>query len=275
MNFDIKDGKFYFQKFSRTFFYFNENTLPKLIFLLHLSKADLPTQAFEKCFVTLDSIELVNSRFDKISEYASELQQLYSKLIHSKNLRKFSLQTIRKINGSTSNIDDMDISKIKLIFFKDQIFDLNGFAGTDSIYVSVNGLVKLHNQINDKLDKKSKMIIMKLNFVRLIQHEMTHIFLRGLVDDMNISTPDIFNNNNKSNAIQESGILSEIERFGGRIDWILSSFYLNMKICDDYLQKIETDQDDNFDLDAANVHLDTSPVCCMAFDMCQSRVLYE
>ena len=92
---------------------------------------------------------------------------------------------------------------------------------------------------------------------------------------MNISTPDILNKNNKSLAIQESGILSEIERFGGRIDQVRSTHFLNIKICDDYLQKIEADQDDKFDLDGANVILDCSPVCSMALDMYQKTVMFE
>ena len=152
----------------------DENTLPKLILLLHLSKADLPVYIFQTFLTFLDSLSLVGSEIDKISEYSSELQQLYNKLIYSKNLRKFSIDTIRKINGSTSDIDNMDISKIKLICFNNQIFDLNGFAGTDAIYVSLKGLRYLHDRINSKLNKSAKMTIMKLNFVRLIQHEMTH-----------------------------------------------------------------------------------------------------
>ena len=253
----------------------DENTLPKFILLLHLSKEDLQTHIFEKCFRFLESLTIINSGIDKISEYVTELQQLYSKLIISKNLRKFSIETIRKINGSMLDIDKIDISKIKLVFFNDQILGLNGFSGADSIYVSFNGLINLLQNINNKLNTSSKMTIMKLNFVRLIQHELTHILLRGLADDMNVSTPDVLNRNNKKVAIQEPGVLSEIERFGGRIDWISSSLRLNIKICDDYLNKIETDQDDKFDLIASNVVLETSHVRCMALDMCGTTVIFE
>ena len=252
----------------------DENTLPKLILLLHLSKTDLPTYIFEKYFQRLDSLVIVNSDYDKISEYITELKKLYSKLIYSKNLRNFSIKAIRKINGLTSDIESMDISKIKLVFFNDQIFDLNCFSGIDSIYVSLNGLVFLHDRINDKLNKDSKMIIMKLNFVRLIQNEMTNILFRGFADDMNIPTTDILNKENK--IFQGPGILSEIERFGGRIDWVQSSYYLNIRICEDYLQKIEADQDENFDLVAANVEFDTDcSDCFLALDMVLPTVMYE
>ena len=38
------------------------------------------------------------------------------------------------------------------------------------------------------LYKESKMTILKLDFIRLIQHELTHVILRELADDVNIST---------------------------------------------------------------------------------------
>lgn len=73
------------------------------------------------------------------------------------------------------------------------------------------------------LNYKNQQIFMKLNFIRLIQHEIVHILLSELDDDINISYPYILNKNNINILFIESEILAEIELNGGRIDWILSS----------------------------------------------------
>ena len=44
------------------------------------------------------------------------------------------------------------------------------------------------------LHKHSKIIILKLDLIRLIQHELTHLLLRELADDVNASTPHNVNN---------------------------------------------------------------------------------
>ena len=189
-----------------------ENILPNLIFLLHLSKANLPTSIFEKCFRTICSIEIVHSMID-VDEYA-ELKQLYRKLVCNTNIRQFSIDVIRKIKRCTSIDNTFDTSKIKLVFLNCEISGLYSFAGTDSIYVSLDGIQDVYQKISRKL-QTSKMIILKLNFIRLIQHEMAHVLLRHDVGDLNISTPDFFNSKN-----HEPGIQVEIEPFGGRIDWV-------------------------------------------------------
>ena len=48
----------------------DENTLPKLILLLHLSKTDLPIHIFLKFLKYLNSLSLVSSETDTISEYS-------------------------------------------------------------------------------------------------------------------------------------------------------------------------------------------------------------
>jgi hypothetical protein len=247
-----------------------ENILPKLIFLLHLSKANLPTSIFEKCFRTICSIEIVHSVID-VDEYA-ELEQLYRKLVCNTNIRQFSIDVIRKINGCVSIDNTFDTSKIKLVFLNCEISGLYGFAGTDSIYVSLDGIKDVYQKISRKLQTSTKMIILKLNFIRLIQHVMAHVLLRHDVDDLNISTPDFFNGKN-----HESGIQAEIERFGGRIDWVQSSLQadLNIKYCEEYLKKVEANQDKKFDINTARVVLDSSDICSMALDMSVENFRFE
>ena len=199
-----------------------------------------------------------------VDEYA-ELKQLYRKLVCNTNIKQFSFDVIRKIKGCTSIDNSFDTSKIKLVFFKGQISGLCGFAGTDSIYISLYGIKDVNHQMNENLKTTSKMIIQKLNFVRLIQHEMAHFILQYAADDLNVSTSDFLNNSNKG-----AGFLAEIERFEGRIDWVQSSFNadFNIKYCEQYLREVEANQDKKFDINTARVELGSSEICSITLDMC-------
>jgi hypothetical protein len=111
------------------------------------------------------------------------------------------------------------------------------------IYISLNELLAFHNNLNYGLNSKDQLTIIKLNFISLVQHEITHVILRGIANDVNASTPDLFNKTDK-NVIKESGIMAEMIHYGGRIDRLSSSFRpdFNMKYCEDYLTKFETNQ---------------------------------
>jgi hypothetical protein len=253
---------------------YDENWMAKLIMLLHLSKVSFPREVFDTFFTRLNSVKLADSKILSQHDYTDELEELYLKIIHNDKIRNISVNVIKTINSFNKQHVDYDVNKIKLVFFIDQLDGLFGFAGIDSIYVSLNTFSKL----NMNLDKESKMIILKLDFIRLIQHELTHVLLRESADDVNISTPDILNNNNRDELIKESGIIAEVTHFGGRIDWVESSFsnQLNFVYCNDYIKRIEANEQVNFDIEKANIILNSSEICCMALDMTtKKKVSYQ
>lgn len=65
-------------------------------------------------------------------------------------------------------------------------------------------------------------MIAKLEFMRIVSHEMTHVVLRRKTNDFNISTPDLFKDkiaNRTFSECPESGIMLEYHLFGGKIDF--------------------------------------------------------
>ena len=50
------------------------------------------------------------------------------------------------------------------------------------------------------------------------------MLLRESADDVNISNPDILNNNNRGELIKKPGIIAEVTHFGGRIDLVELEF---------------------------------------------------
>jgi hypothetical protein len=172
-----------------------------------------------------------------------------------------------------------DFSKIKLEFFTANIPGLNAFAGIDSIYISLDELMSFELRLNEKLNEIDKLSFLKLNFLRMIQHEITHVILRDLADDLNVSTPDLLNKNSVSSSVEESGQMAEIEHFGGRVDWARSSFNdnFNIEYCRNYLRKIEADENEKFEIQKANVEQYSNQPKIMALDFSfpSQKFMYE
>ena len=61
-----------------------------------------------------------------------------------------------------------DFSKIKFNFFDASFPGLNGFAGVDCIYISLNELLTFHNNLNYGLNSKYQLTIIELNFIRIV-----------------------------------------------------------------------------------------------------------
>jgi hypothetical protein len=253
---------------------YDENWMTRLIILLYLSKERFSQEVFDTFFIRLNSVKIADSKILSQHDYTVELEELYLKIIHNDKIRNISVNIIKNINCFKKQHADYDVNKIKLVFIVDQFDGLFGYAGIDSIYVSLNTFSKL----NMDLDKESKMIILKIDFIRLIQHELTHVLLRESADNLNISTPDILKNKNRDELIKESGIIAEVTHFGGRIDWVESSFsnQLNFEYCKNYIKRIEANEQVNFEIEKANIILKSSKICCTALDMTtKNKVSYE
>ena len=181
-------------------------------------------------------------------------------------VKQISSDVIKNISGYA--VTNYDFSKIKLYYFVVPIPSLNGYAGIDSIYVSWTQLLSFYDCLNSNLDSNSKLNLFKMNCVRLVQHEITQVVLRDLANDINISTPY-----NKVD-IEESGLLAEIEHFGGRINWLESSECgdLNTDYCEYYIKKVENNEYVSFDCIKAKVKFYEHIPICMAVDMSDNEL---
>ena len=256
----------------------DENCLPKLLLYLHMSKGSFSKDAFQDFFQSIISLQLINndynSKFDQLK--VDELKALYLKLIKNTRVQQCSSDAIQLVNGCRPL--NYDYNKLKLYFFT-AAFDfisLNGYAGIDSIYISLSELLRFNNTLSDQLNLNAKSTIVKLNFVRIVQHEITHVILRDLADDMNVSTSDVLSKNKFNLVNKEAGILAEVEHYGGRINWIKSSYLVNfnMQYCEYYLRKIEADEYEKFDRKKAGVIEYTNQINFMALDMLNEKLTF-
>ena len=189
---------------------------------------------------------------------------LIIKIVNNNHVQQFSFNAIQLVNRCQPS--SYDFTKLRLIFFTAAIPALNAFAGIDSVYISLSELLVFLNRLDPHKDAHSRIIIFKINFLRIVQHEITHVILRDLANDINISTPEVLNKNNIILSIKESGILAEKEHFGGRINWLESSFIQNLNIgyCEEHLNKIEAGQYEKFDIKKAYVYQYSSDAQTMA-----------
>ena len=69
---------------------------------------------------------------------------------------------------------------------------------------------------------EDRLVIFKLNLIRLISHEIAHVALRHALNDFKISTPTLneSNENEMLKTIDEAGCLAEKRLFKGSIDWV-------------------------------------------------------
>ena len=251
------------------------NCLPKCILFLHLSKANFDSDGYMNIFQAVETVEI--KEIDISYESLVEFKPLYIKVLKNKQVQQFSMNVIQKVLGSKPV--NYDFSKIKLEFFTAKIPGLNAFAGIDAIYISFDELMSFRSRLNRKLNKIDVLTFLKLNFLRLIQHEITHVILRDLAGDLNVSTPDLLNKNSVSSSVEGSGLMAEIEHFGGRVDWARSSFNdnFNIEYCRNYLRKIEADENEKFDIQKANVEQYSNQPKIMALDFSfpSQKFMYE
>jgi hypothetical protein len=91
---------------------------------------------------------------------------------------------------------------------------LKSFAGLDEIYINLNQQSSLYSELNEYV-KSSAILILKLNSIRLIVHEMAYVDLRATTKDFNISTTSL-----KNSVYHEADYIAEERLFNERIDWL-------------------------------------------------------
>jgi hypothetical protein len=118
----------------------------------------------------------------------------------------------------------------------------------------------------------TEVIIRKLNFARILLHELTHILLRQTLGDVNAYTPQAI-----GESVTECGLLAELDLFGERIDWQKTTSeiknknrMLNLEYCEKFFEGlfyvgVSTNKFE-FDCTEANAVIANTPIIESAFD---------
>ncbi|RMZ94077.1 hypothetical protein BpHYR1_054024 [Brachionus plicatilis] len=238
---------------------YSDNDLAQCLFLMHVGKTDChkldENKAFSffcNCFGNFRSID---TQFDITqNELFVELKSIFSILMSTKAFTDAINNSIDKIVVPKANTGQFNFQNLKLIFFSSKFRTIYGYSGKDRLYVNV---VPIFESLEKHVSEEQKILVIKLNFIRLIVHEASHVLLRFKLDDLNLSSPfldgqikggKVFKN------IKECGFETEKEFFKGCIDWDASmGRSINLSYCKEYLDKILNGVLVDFDISLANV----------------------
>ena len=224
----------------------SDEQIAQLIFLLHLSKANLDCKEFkyfEYLFFKINTIHLTTN--ENRLWFEGECNKLFDSLKNTKKIKNIINNVVKVICGKEAKFD---YGSCNIIYFTSSIKGLNGFAGINQIYVSDSELENLYD-LSHQFLHDDKLLILKLNLIRLILHEITHVVLRHTLNDFNISSPKYYENNHQLGAASvscdasnliEAGLWAEKKLFNGKIDWKKSamSSKLNIEYCASFLNKL-------------------------------------
>ncbi|RNA21175.1 hypothetical protein BpHYR1_011252 [Brachionus plicatilis] len=242
----------------RDFFYFiqddsfSESKLAQCFYLLHGSKSDYSSvdlgtakQEFQQYFMCFSTID-VNVNISKY-HFLTDLMTLFNKIIKATIIKDKVNLLIQEV---VEKSDEFNYDKVELIFFNSNFEDLDGFSGRNAIYVNLNRLIKLNNFL---ISDTKKNITMKLNFLALIIHELSHIVLRFKLKDFNLSSPELVRIGDKDikKNVNECGFNAEIKFFKHVIDWFGSASVINNEYCENYLSNIFNDNFVELDIEKA------------------------
>ena len=207
----------------------NNNYMARLFYCLHISKSKLILNKDE----VLNSIivEKVNANLieqDNITLNIDEFIPFLKSLLRNKNIIKNTIETIELLTNKRELETHYKFEETEIIFFECSITTLFGFSGKNSIYISKSKIENIIDKMEDSLDFEFKNLYIYLEFIKLVQHEITHVVLRYILNDINVSTPNLVdelksNHDLKYDIIPEAGRLAEKKIFENRIDYEKSS----------------------------------------------------
>ncbi|RNA32824.1 hypothetical protein BpHYR1_049855 [Brachionus plicatilis] len=236
---------------------FSETKLAQCFYLLHGSKADYTQLSPE---IGIRELNFLLIQFSSINtatslhnmEIFKELSNIFLTVVKNDKITTTIWQTVEEI-ASIPNIF-FDFSKIKLIFFDCGIKDLYGFSGKNRLYINT---IPFKEFFNYNLSQSKKNILIKLNFLSLVLHEIGHILLRFKLNDLNVSSPFLSrikdNHENVKKNVWETGQEVEKKFFKDCIDWFSSVHNINEEYCEEYLKLILNNQFVQFDAKQAGV----------------------
>lgn len=252
----------------------DESIKARLLYCLHISKSERLIENDK----LLDSIRLMN--LANASENTSTIIDRNKNIIEIKDLlslyeellsNKFIIENAKSITQSLtkSKPKDYDFSSTKIHFFTCYISTLRGFSGQDAIYINIDHIKSIFKGLKTDLEFQFKILFIKLEIIRIVQHELAHVFLRNSQEDLNCSSPELIKKLNLSSLYPEAGVLCERLIFESRIDYIGSSYVENTNYAyiSDFIILFLKNQLNRFDLKAAKVLKSNEIAIPMAVDM--------
>lgn len=123
-----------------------------------------------------------------------------------------------------------------------------------------------------KLDFEQELLYIKLEIIRIIQHELAHVVLRYVLNDINCSSPILLSDlkvKSSNELYPEAGVLCELKIFESRIDYSKSS--QNQNVNYDYIKQFILEFLNNktsrFDFKIAKIDISDRKSVVMALDM--------
>lgn len=238
---------------------YSENDLAQCLFLIHVSKTDCHKldenkafSYFSNCFANFRSID---TQFDITqNELFIQLKSIFSTLMGTKAFTDAINKSIDKIIAPKKTSEQFNFQNLKLIFFSSKFRTVFGYSGKDRLYINV---VPIFESLEKHISENQKLTVIKLNFIRLIVHEASHVLLRFKLNDLNLSSPFLDSQIKEGKVlknVRECGFETEKYFFRGCVDWEASiGRNINLKYCKEYLDKILNGILDDFDISLANV----------------------
>lgn len=242
----------------------NESQVAQLIATLHFSKSDLKFKHFIEFFINIDRLEVADFA-DFI--YYNDLNDFFHQLIKSKPLGEKIENAILDLTGLKSEYK-FESTSIKFFI---RNYQLNGFAGKDTIYVNTDlftSIIADPDILEKNHPEEDLLTIIKMQMLQIYAHEIIHVAISFMNNDMNVSTPKVKKEDMQTSlSSDEPGLFMEKLLFKEAIDWSLSAEKdLNVKYCKQFIDEILNDSQASFDIEKANVVIDENPISIMGID---------
>lgn len=199
----------------------DDNITARLIIALHGSKID----DFFKIISPINSLLIINDQTPILNGDSSitvQLNYFSDKFFKLKVNKKIVENSNKIVEFLTQEVTEFSFTQIKLYFFTSDIDGLKAFSGQDTIYISHDYLENILIELNKNIDLDCKLLLLDLEFIRMVQHELTHVAVRNCLGDMNCSTPKLVNDlklPKSSYVYAKAGVLAEQRIFAHRIDF--------------------------------------------------------
>lgn len=251
---------------------YSESKLAQCLYLLHASKSDFSSLDLTSALIEFNNIFLNFNSIETYVDYQEfsflkDLEYIFEKILNCLNITKIIDNLVDEI---LSKQKTFDYNKVRLVFFKSRIIDLDGYSGKDTVYVNTEPLVYFY-QLN--IDQEIKEITLKLNFISLVIHELSHIVLRFKLNDLNLSSPfltDINDDDIKRKNVDECGYEVEKRFFKHIINWPASACYLDLDYCRQYLEKLLKDEFVEIDIEKGRlltIHNERLPKMALSYNL--------